>query len=189
VLAGASLGRAALEARQRFAALYTHLDPTDLKTLAQFYLLGDPSIHPVASVPHALSRTKTFKSAFKQAKTTPGARAFRRERLARTGTNLQQSLGAAKPSRARSPAYVSRVLNAAAKESRITEIGRQSYTVSFPRDASAGGMKRFAATRRARSVYALLGERTTADKVKRVVMLVATVQDGAIVHMRRVHSR
>lgn len=189
VLAGASLGRAALEARQRFAALYTHLDPTDLKTLAQFYLLGDPSIQPVAAVPHALSRTKAFKSAFKQAKTTPGARAFRRERLARTGTNLQQSLGAAKPIRARSPAYVTRVLNAAAKESRITELHRQSYAVSFPRAASSGGMKQFAATRRARSVYLLLGEKVTPDKVKRVVALAATVQDGVIVHMRRVHSR
>jgi hypothetical protein len=189
VLAGASLGRAALEARQRFAALYTHLDPTDLKTLAQFYLLGDPSIHPVATVPHALARTKTFKSTFKQAKTTPGARAFRRERLARTGTNLQQSLGAAKPIRARSPAYVTRVLNAAAKESRVTELSRQSYAVTFPRTASSGGMRQFAATRRARSVHTLIGEKVGSDKVKRVVVLAATVQDGVIVHMRRVHSR
>jgi hypothetical protein len=47
VLAGASLGRAALEARQRYVREARRLDPTDLKTLAQFLLLGDPSIHPV----------------------------------------------------------------------------------------------------------------------------------------------
>ena len=189
VLDGASLGRAALEARQRFASLYTHLDPTDLKTLAQFYLLGDPSIQPAGAVPHALARTKAFKGTFKGSKTTPGARAFRRERLARTGTDLENSLGAVRPTRARPPAHVTRVLNAAAKESRIQELARQSYAVSFPQSASSGDMKQFAATRRGRSVYLLLGEKITSGKVKRVVALAATVEDGAIVHLRRVHSR
>jgi hypothetical protein len=50
-------------------------------------------------------------------------------------------------------------------------------------------MKQFATTRRGRCVYLLLGEKITSDKVKRVVALAATVQDGVIVHMRRVHSR
>jgi len=189
VLDGASLGRAALEARQRFAALYTHLDPTDLKTLAQFYLLGDPSIQPVATIPHALSRTKAFKNTFKGAKTTSGGRAFRRERLARTGTNLERSLGAVRPVQARPPAHVTRALNAAAKESRIKELTRQSYAVAFPKFTSSGDMKQFAAPRRARSVYLLLGEKISSGKVKRVVALAATVQDDTIVHMRRVHSR
>jgi hypothetical protein len=48
VLAGASLGRAALTARQRFVQGQSFLDPTDLKTLGQFDLLGDPSVHPIA---------------------------------------------------------------------------------------------------------------------------------------------
>jgi hypothetical protein len=47
VLAGASLGRAALEARQQYAQSRGDIDPADLKTLAQFNLLGDPSIQPV----------------------------------------------------------------------------------------------------------------------------------------------
>ena len=46
VLEGASLGRAALVARQRFVQQTAELDPVDLKTLGQFNLLGDPSIHP-----------------------------------------------------------------------------------------------------------------------------------------------
>jgi Peptidase family C25 len=45
VLDGASLGRAALEARQEFVASATH--PADTKTLAQFNLYGDPSVTPV----------------------------------------------------------------------------------------------------------------------------------------------
>ena len=52
VLGAASLGRAALMARQRFIAQTAELDPADLKTLAQFNLLGDPSLHP-ARVPAA----------------------------------------------------------------------------------------------------------------------------------------
>lgn len=47
VLEGASLGRAMLMARQRFVRQVAELDPADLKTLAQFSLLGDPSLQPV----------------------------------------------------------------------------------------------------------------------------------------------
>lgn len=52
VLEGASTGRATLMARQRFVRQVNELDPADLKTLAQFCLLGDPSVHP-ALVPNA----------------------------------------------------------------------------------------------------------------------------------------
>jgi hypothetical protein len=48
VLEGASTGRALLEARHKFlAAVGPHLDPYELKTIAQFHLLGDPSLQPV----------------------------------------------------------------------------------------------------------------------------------------------
>src|SRR5215203_3675511 len=47
ILKGASTGRAFLEARQRFLSESgPDLDPCELKTLAQFYLLGDPSVQP-----------------------------------------------------------------------------------------------------------------------------------------------
>jgi hypothetical protein len=45
VLNGSSLGRACLEARQMFVDK-EDLDIYNLKTLAQFLLLGDPSLHP-----------------------------------------------------------------------------------------------------------------------------------------------
>ena len=47
VLEGASVGRAALEARQEYIRLGGYMEMVDLKTVAQFILLGDPSIHPV----------------------------------------------------------------------------------------------------------------------------------------------
>ncbi len=47
ILKGASTGRAFLEARQQFlTAVGPDLDPVELKTIAQFYLLGDPSVQP-----------------------------------------------------------------------------------------------------------------------------------------------
>jgi hypothetical protein len=53
VIAGASTGRAMLEARQKFLSVSgPQLDPYELKTLAQFYLLGDPSIEPVLKDPN-----------------------------------------------------------------------------------------------------------------------------------------
>jgi hypothetical protein len=50
ILGGASVGRAGLEARQSYIARSSPLDPVELKTVAQFLVLGDPSIHPVAPV-------------------------------------------------------------------------------------------------------------------------------------------
>lgn len=68
---GASIGRAALEARQQFAQGAAQLDPVDLKTLAQFILLGDPSVHPiVASSLTAVPKSNELKA----------ERAFRAER-------------------------------------------------------------------------------------------------------------
>ncbi len=46
LMEGASTGRAALVARQRFVEQAGELDAVDLKTLAQFNLLGDPSLRP-----------------------------------------------------------------------------------------------------------------------------------------------
>ncbi len=50
ILAGASTGRAMLQARQTFVRNQVMSNHLNLKTLAQFQLLGDPSLHPVTPV-------------------------------------------------------------------------------------------------------------------------------------------
>jgi hypothetical protein len=50
LLQGASIGRAGLEARQEYVAQSAPLDPVDLKTVAQFLILGDPSVQPVLRI-------------------------------------------------------------------------------------------------------------------------------------------
>jgi hypothetical protein len=52
-LGGASLGRACLQARQKFVLGEKMEDPINLKTLAQFILLGDPSLQPCRPEGHA----------------------------------------------------------------------------------------------------------------------------------------
>jgi hypothetical protein len=49
VLKGASTGRAMLQARQSFVNTQPMSGHLNLKTLAQFLLFGDPSLHPVAA--------------------------------------------------------------------------------------------------------------------------------------------
>ena len=49
MLGGASTGRALLDARQRYVRETGAMGPEDLKTIAQFDLLGDPSLVPVAT--------------------------------------------------------------------------------------------------------------------------------------------
>lgn len=58
-LTGASLGRASLEARQKFVQGQKMEDPVNVKTLAQFILLGDPSLQPCRDIgPEAAADAK-----------------------------------------------------------------------------------------------------------------------------------
>lgn len=56
---GASIGRAGLEARQSYVQQAAQMDPVDLKTLMQFCVYGDASVHPV-SVPSATDMPKSL---------------------------------------------------------------------------------------------------------------------------------
>lgn len=94
VLAGASLGRAVLTARQSFVASQGFLDPTDLKTLAQFALLGDPStvaLQQAHAVPPAGATAKTKGRKVIGAPTLTADVNHRRSQLAAVGSALAQS--------------------------------------------------------------------------------------------------
>lgn len=182
VLAGASLGRAALEARLQFAGLRTHLDPFDLKTLAQFYLLGDPSVQPVAPSAHALTRTKAYQKAFpnNQDRTV---RTLRREKLERDGSNLAATLPelVGKSGLQPGPA-VAEVLRSLAAESGLTGTEHSSFVLKSKRKNTPQ-----------RSLH-VIGSAVTAgtragQPGHRVRAIVVTEQDGELLHVRRLHSR
>jgi hypothetical protein len=85
--AGASTGRALLEARQRFVRETGELHQADLKTLLQFDLLGDPSLVAVRVAAPAPKRRRGA-SARAAVPVETGQRDDRRRALAATGRAL-----------------------------------------------------------------------------------------------------
>jgi len=171
VLAGASTGRALLEARQKFAGERTHLDPMDLKTLGQFYLLGDPSLQPVCFVSHALARTRAFRKAFADVQDR-GVRGLRREKLERDGRYLARALPRLKSSDQSPSAAVRSAIEPMLRESGLVpaSCSRISYEV-----VGAPGR---------RLIHVFKGWNAA-----RLLALIVTEQDGALLHVRRMHAR
>lgn len=91
VLKGASVGRAALVARQRFVQKASPLLPVDLKTLAQFVLLGDPSVHPVAKK-QAISKKEHLATLLLEGGGRGADRKQRRWALVAKSEQLEQSV-------------------------------------------------------------------------------------------------
>lgn len=78
---GASIGRAGLEARQSYVQQAAQMDPVDLKTLMQFCVYGDASVHPV-SVPSATTNMPKSLAAPDALDAHHGERVLRSERRA-----------------------------------------------------------------------------------------------------------
>ncbi|SEK67229.1 Peptidase family C25 [Roseateles sp. YR242] len=171
VLAGASTGRALLEARQKFAGERTHLDPMDLKTLGQFYLLGDPSLQPVCFVSHALARTRAFRKAFASVQDR-GVRGLRREKLEREGRYLARALPRLKSSELSPSRTVLSAIEPMLRESglKAASCSRISYVV----DGAPGQ----------RLIHVYKGW-----NAGRLLALIVTEQDGSLLHVRRMHAR
>ena len=205
VLEGASLGRAALEARQDFVRSAATLDPFDLKTLAQFSLMGDPSIQPVEASrgyePHSEPRTKSAR-----ASKSPGlgseepARELRRSRLARDGVAIGQATRHVESSSAKAPPKG--MLGLLAREAR-------GLGVESPRFASfdvAGGSREPKSRGRSlaksamltseRKIHMMIGHvpQSRAARaaepggIKTLLAIVVTEWDGQTL-VRRLHSR
>ena len=93
VMAGASTGRAMLDARQRFIRELGSMGPEDLKTLAQFDLLGDPSLQAVALAGRSSGTPKRVGVPKAARATAPQAGlARRRAVLAASGRALSSSV-------------------------------------------------------------------------------------------------
>ncbi len=130
ILGGASLGRAALRARQRYVREIVDLDPTDLKTLAQFTLLGDPAVHPVRSdAPPIVDKAADGEA---------GDRQRRRERRAKLAVRRRASSGIA---RDRVDGRQAARARARACTARSRQIAKDA---GIAVDASASGCSRFA---------------------------------------------
>jgi hypothetical protein len=204
VLQGASLGRAALEARQHFVQSAGVLDPTELKTLAQFNLLGDPAVVPVLSAKPALTQTKGYAAAFAGPAQQVGySRRLRRQQLARMGTALLHCIGTAERSASVRPsAKVRATLERSAREAGVHGATITSFGVHDPGKSSLRTLRTAKLARSSSpksSFLVLIGSaepppkpRTPAPKTfapRHIVVITATVADGKVVRLRRAHSR
>jgi hypothetical protein len=208
VLLGSSLGRAALEARQHFVASSGTLDPTELKTLAQFNLLGDPAVHAVTIERPALAGTKAFRAALPDRELTARlARSLRRRQLAKVGLALEQTIGAARRVVDTKPGKkVRRALERAARESGVRAQHWVAFTVDDP------GNKALRSAKIARpgptAFHVVVGsQRVPAVKpgagrgkrakpmpehtsqLRQTVVLTATLQDGKVVQLSRAYAK
>jgi hypothetical protein len=133
-LGGASLGRAALEARQQFAQGAASLDPVDLKTLAQMNLLGDPSIHPITkTAPHVVLSAKAMGGLSQDMANAAVARADRRRQLFTRGLSIRQTQSVARPDPQVEPsAAVRRTMRQLANDLNLGEAKILAYRIASP---------------------------------------------------------
>ena len=163
ILAGSSLGRAALEARQAFAQSGGHLDPFDLKTLAQFSLLGDPSIDPIdipgADVPlgHSFSTTTGVPP------TPKGSvnRSERRRQLLSKGLWIAENTPVACRARARRSPRLKRLLEDLASQTNMQQAKILSFNIEYNPKRQSKTLKNMVSEKSAVSdaVHVVLGRR------------------------------
>jgi hypothetical protein len=183
VLDCASIGRAALTARQQFAEQCQQTDPVDLKTLAQFCLLGDPSIQPVAA-PEAKDAPKG-----KEKHIVDGfRRRERRAKLKATGDFLKDT----KPTASKSdrgarmnPKTRSKLAQIARKEGLPSGKKFIAYKVKNALRAPGGEVETASAPTR----YYLAISKVGRSKRKRRVAVIAKELHGHIVGHRVYHER
>jgi hypothetical protein len=200
VLQGASLGRAVLQARQEFVSKASVVDPVDLKTLAQFSLMGDPSVQPVA-VPHAYTLIPKGRAAAPDVDVA--RRGLRRERLAKLGTAVGAMASTSKSESKRATPAAVRTLLRGEVERALQEFQQPPATAAEARFST------FDVNRPAppRALKGLMDLRPSANAVHlaivnltqargegqaapgpKVLAVVALEQDGALV-TRRLVSR
>lgn len=130
VLDGASAGRALLQARQQFLTESgPQLDPYELKTAAQFYLLGDPSVQPVIDD----NDTKAI---------TSDTVENRRMKFAQKGADLKKNLAPSQKQKSSAPSKHAAQINKLLKQAGITKSDKTSvYSIKAKPAAVTGGAK------------------------------------------------
>jgi hypothetical protein len=178
---GGSVGSAALEARLDFITTAGPTPtPVDLKTLGQFILLGDPSLHPVQLLPPDVDpASPRFEDALAALRTT------RRLRFALRGDGLAERTAAPVLTGPAPRGRKRNELMALAAAARVPSPRIYTYTVRGPERylaarALTGGPDAF---------HLLLSRPETEGPVPRVRILIAAEENGVIRPVNVVESR
>jgi hypothetical protein len=137
ILKGASLGRAFLEAQQRYVEIAPpKIDPIDLKTLVQFLLLGDPSNSPVMETPKTTpgqSAITVIKNPFKHSVVD---RKSRRVKLAEKSALIQSVSDAPKKVKARVSGNLKKEIDSVLRQNGFA--GKKGITYGFKKRKTLG---------------------------------------------------
>jgi hypothetical protein len=128
VLHGASMGRAVLEARQNFVRKSSPMTPSDLKTLAQFNLYGDPALTPMQTPkPFVVAAAEDYALA------EQADRKDRRRLLFREGVDLATSEPVPERSRRKPKKVILDRLQASARAEGKTPGAVLSFVIRYPK--------------------------------------------------------
>ncbi|NQT37744.1 MAG: hypothetical protein HQ581_09660 [Planctomycetes bacterium] len=190
VLAGASLGRAALQARQKFVQNSGTMNPVDLKTLSQFYLLGDPSVHPVTLLQaHTVAADNNLmKGLVGTVINLVAHRANRRRQLISAGLSLVSSIACARLSKTIKPGMnVAKALKRIASNLNLTDFDISSFSVS----GSALPKSVYAKAAPKRVYHLIHGEAKKPVKapITPRIAVVVEEQSGKIISLREYYKR
>jgi hypothetical protein len=187
VLDGASVGHAALMAGQQFVEHTAQMDAVDLKTLAQFYLLGDPSVHPIAE-PSATN----IPASIETAEAERFFRAERRQKMKLAGDFLTETKPTASkqvPTGKLSPNTRTALSNIAKRAG----LEKPKFTAFAVQGASASKGRATKATVVPSRYLIAIGTPVEGDKtekkIKRGIAVVAKELHGRIVGYRIYHQR
>lgn len=191
ILLGSSLGAAVLRARQAYVKERSKLDPIDQKTLAQFNLLGDPSIHPV-KVPVAdkpVAHAKTVGRADVYSLSLAAGRSERRRNLFISGIAISKATAVAVPIANHPGGGMSAALQSLAQKARIDRPETLSFNLRLPaRSLSAAAVHSMPPSRE--RVHLVIGRgRSDRAPTPQIIAIVAKEENGRIVSYRTGYSR
>ncbi len=182
VTSGASLGRGFLQARQRFITNSKMTDPTNLKTLAQFILLGDPST-TLCTAPKRYSATQGIATTDKAADDRSQRKA-RRMVLASTGISIAGAK-AVPAGKGKAPAATKKRVLAIARERGFRRVTETIFAIrESPNFATS---KRAKAT--TESVMVVSNKKKAPKGIIVIRHLVAHIVDKGIASIEEVVSR
>jgi hypothetical protein len=137
ILKGASLGRALLEAQQRYVEVAPpKLDPIDLKTLIQFFLLGDPSNSPIIESPKTIPGKSSIKAIKNPYQHSVVDRKNRRVKLAEKSILINTTTDAPKKVKTKVAGNLKKELDTVVKQNSYS--GKKGVTYGFKKRKSSG---------------------------------------------------
>lgn len=194
VLTGVSTGEASLKARLDYIRGLFFADPTDLKTIAQFNLIGDPSLFPVSTIrPKGVFIKSSSLNSPGETESLDERHTADWQAQRRRLVEIGQVIGRITPSiilssKKQTESYVRSVLESELERQKAKVVEVSSYDVQDSKPFVSKS-KAFTKTNSLSKVHIAIGELSEVEApFKRLLVIVAKQQDNHLV-IKYVHSK